>query len=150
MKNKTNKDIEKTFKKILSFLDAEVSVTVDKKNTYSVNITSGNSGMLIGRFGQTLESLQYLLRMIANQIVGERVSLVVDVEGYKAKKDQELEELALSVADNVQKSGYPQTLKPMSAYDRRVIHAVLTDFDGVETVSIGEEPNRCIEIKPKG
>ncbi len=142
------KNLEKTIKKIMSFLDAEAEVKKEG-GTYAVNISSSDSGRLIGRFGQTLTELQHLIRMVANQMVGERVSLVVDVENYKANKNRELEELALSVADNVQKSGYPQTLRSMNAYERRVIHAALTDFPGVETLSVGEEPNRCIEIKPK-
>jgi spoIIIJ-associated protein len=144
-----NKNLQKTVLKIMQLIDPKAKVEVLEGDTIMVNITSEESGRLIGKFGQTLQDLQHIVRLIANQEAGERVSLTVDVDSYKANKNRELEELALSVADNVQKSGYPQTLKPMNAYDRRVIHSALTDFEGVESISQGEEPNRYIEIKPK-
>ena len=147
-KKDINKGLKTSIEKIIKFLDATAEIkTID--NGYAVNITSTNSGLLIGRFGQTLLELQYLLRMVANKAVGERVTLTVDVENYKANKTRELEELAVSVAENVSKSGYPQTLRPMNSYERKIIHQALNDFPGVETNSVGDEPARCIEVKAK-
>ena len=77
----------------------------------------------------------------------EFTPVVVDVAGYKESKTQELTELALQVAENVKKSGYPQHLRPMNAYERRVIHVALADFKGIVTTSVGDEPYRYIEIK---
>jgi len=116
---------------------------------WQVNIDSKNSGLLIGHFGETLNALQGVLRLVAGKLAGQPVSLVVDVAGYKANKAKELEELALQMAENVKNSGYAQTLRPMNSYERRVVHVVLKDFPGIEAVSTGEEPYRCIEIKPK-
>lgn len=141
------KKLEEEVKKVMSVFDAKVEIK-EKDNSILVNISSSESGHLIGHFGQTLTELQHLIRLMANKIMGERVSLTVDVENYKANKNRELEELALSCAENVSNSGYPQTLKPMNAYDRRIIHVALKEFPGVEVNSIGDEPNRCIEIKP--
>jgi spoIIIJ-associated protein len=143
------KDIEKLVLDVLRYFDPKAKVDIKIGDSIEVNIESDDSGSFIGRFGQNLEALQHVIRLMANQAAGEQVSLTVDVAGYKAKKNKELEELALSIADNVVKAGYPQSLRPMNSYERRVIHSALNNFDGIEAVSVGEEPLRYIEIKPK-
>lgn len=143
------KELEKLIKEILKSLDDKCKVEVAMGETIGVNIGSEMSGQLIGRFGQTLEALQHLIRLAANKLAGEQVRLALDVQGYKASKNRELEELALSVAENVSKSDYPQSLRPMNSYERRIVHTALTGFEGVEVSSVGEEPNRYIEIKPR-
>ncbi len=150
MKSKIDhKKLEKLIKDILKSFDPKAKVEITVGETIGVNIESEMSGQLIGRFGQTLEALQHLIRLAANKLAGEPIKLALDVQGYKASKNRELEELALSVAENVSKSGYPQSLRPMNSYERRVIHTALTDFSGIEVSSVGEEPNRYIEIKPR-
>ncbi len=141
--------MQKTIQKIISLLDEKAEVEVIEKDTWQVNISSKDSGLLIGHFGETLNALQGILRLVAQKLAGQPVSLAVDVAGYKANKAKELEELALQVAENVKNSGYGQTLRPMNSYERRVVHVVLKDFPGIEAVSTGEEPYRCIEIKPQ-
>lgn len=137
-------------KEFVKYIDEKAGVEIiEKDDAVTVNITSENSSILIGKFGATLDAMQYVLRMMANKEEGERIKLSVDVAGYKAKKNQELEELALSVADNVAKAEYPQSLRPMNSYERRIIHTTLADFPGVEVLSVGEEPLRYIEIRPK-
>ena len=144
-----NADLKKMIEDFMKYFDDKATVEITGTDAIAVNITSENSSILIGKFGATLEAIQYVMRMMANKVTGERVKLSVDVAGYKATKNRELEELALSMADNVSKSGYPQSLRPMNSYERRIIHTTLTDFPGVEIVSVGEEPMRYIEIKPK-
>ena len=148
--NKTKaKDLENLILSIIKFIDPKAKIEIDMDDTIKVNIVSEDSGLLIGRFGQTLDSVQYIIRMMINKEMGQPTSSTVDVAGYKAGKEKELVELALSVAENVKNSNYPQSLRPMNAYERRIVHSALTGFEGIETASVGEEPTRYIEIKPK-
>lgn len=146
------KDLEKVVKDFMKYFDPEVKIEIIEgkdDEAWQVNLDAANSGLLIGRFGETLNSFQHLIRLMAAKLAGERVNLAVDIGNYKGKKNQEIEELALQVAENVKNSGYGQTLRPMNSYERRIIHVVLKEFPGVEAVSVGEEPYRCVEIKPK-
>ena len=146
------KELEKLLEKIILPLDSDAKIDISKdkiSQTFQINIDSQKSGILIGRYGETLAALQFIIRLVLSNQAGEQVKAVVDVAGYKAAKAHELEELALQVAENVKKSCYPQTLRPMNPYERRIIHVALADFKGVEAVSVGEEPNRCIEVKIK-
>lgn len=143
------KEIEELVLSVLKFIDETTKVEVKIDETISIDISSDNSGMFIGKFGQTLESVQYVVRMMVNKAMGEQVSTSVDVAGYKANKEKELQELALATAENVRNSKYPQDLRPMNAYERRIVHTALTDFEGIEAVSEGEDPLRYIVIKPK-
>lgn len=150
MPNKIDKkDLEKLVLSVFKYIDDQAKIEIEEGETLNINIESANSGSLIGRFGQNLEAVQHIIRLMVNQAAGEQIPLMVDVANYKASKNKELEELALSVADNVVKSGYPQSLRPMNSYERRIIHNALNGFDGIEAVSVGEEPTRYIEIKPK-
>ncbi|AKM82246.1 TPA: KH domain-containing protein [Candidatus Berkelbacteria bacterium] len=148
-KKLSEKELQELVLSVIKFIDPNAKVEVEVKDNIRINIVSEDSGMLIGKFGQTLESLQYVIRMMLNKAMDERVSAVIDVAGYKANKEKELEELALATAENVRNSKYAQDLRPMNAYERRIVHTVLTDFEGVEVVSEGEEPMRFIKIKPK-
>jgi len=168
------KDLEKVVKDFMKYFDPKVKVEIDPPATpersdggrgeparnasqrdagggesWNVKIDAANSGLLIGRFGETLNSFQHLVRLMAVKLAGERVSLSVDIGDYKGKKNREIEELAMAVAENVKNSGYAQTLRPMNSYERRIVHVVLKDAPGVEVASVGEEPYRCVEIKPK-
>ena len=161
--NMKAKSLENLILSIIKFIDPKAKVEIEvatpttpersdggRGETIKVNIVSEDSGLLIGRFGQTLDSVQYIIRLMINMAMGEQTSSTVDVAGYKAGKEKELVELALSVAENVKNSNYPQSLRPMNAYERRIVHSALTGFEGIETASVGEEPTRYIEIKPKG
>jgi len=143
-------DLEKVVENFMKYFDPKVKVEVEEGETWEVKIDAANSGLLIGRFGETLNSFQHLIRLMASKLAGDsRVPVSVDIGDYKGKKNKELEELALQMAENVKNSGYGQTLRPMNSYERRIVHVALKDFDGIEAVSVGEEPYRCIEIKPK-
>jgi len=150
MENKKDKELQKVVEDCFKFFDPKTIVKVDFGETINVSINNKEAGRLIGPMGQNLEVCQYIVRMMANKIFGRVVPLSLDIGEYKAKKVRELQELALQVADNVKKSNYPQTLRPMNAYERRIIHIALKEFDGVVTTSVGEEPYRCVEIKAEG
>ncbi|MDD2471654.1 MAG: KH domain-containing protein [Dehalococcoidales bacterium] len=113
------------------------------------DIDCANPGILIGRAGQTLDSLQYLLRTMISHMLDEEIPpIVVDVSGYKQRRYKYLKDLAVRAASQVVESGEPLTLEPMSAYERRIIHTALNDDERVITESTGFEDSRKVVIKP--
>ena len=144
---KKDKELQKAIEDCFKYFDPKTVVEVKFGETIEVNIESSEAGRLIGPMGQNLEMCQHVARLMANKIFERVVPLTFDIGNYKGKKVQELQELALHVADNVKKSNYPQTLRPMSAYERRIIHMALKGFDGIVSTSVGEEPYRAVEIK---
>ncbi|MEK7215874.1 MAG: RNA-binding cell elongation regulator Jag/EloR [Chloroflexota bacterium] len=114
------------------------------------DIRGGDLGLLIGRRGQTLASLQYLVNLIVARRVKGQPSVVVDVEGYRARRFQSLSGLAKRMADRVRQSGQAVTLEPMSASERRIIHMALQDNIDVITQSAGEGDARKVTIAPRG
>jgi len=143
----TKEDLKKMVESFILVLSPGSKVEVDEKDGWKVKISSPDSGNLIGKNGETLKTIQYLLKLMLTKKSGENMPLFVDVAGYREKKQWELEELALSIAENVKKSGYPQELRPMNAFERRVVHAVLNDFEGVKTGSIGEGELRRVKVE---
>lgn len=109
--------------------------------------TDEDAGMLIGRRGQTLDALQYLLNVAYGPQIGRR--LIVDVQDYRKRHQEKLIEQALSAADRVRTTGRPMRLPPMSAGDRRIVHQELQAYTDLETGSQGDDPNRFIVIYPK-
>ena len=107
-------------------------------------------GVIIGKRGNTLDSLQYLATLVVNKGRNDHVHIKLDTEGYRKRRQATLESLALSIARKVKKSGRKVTLEPMNPYERRVLHATLQNNPYVTTYSEGEEPNRRVVIAPKG
>lgn len=103
-------------------------------------------GQLIGRRGETLDAIQQLTNYAVNSGREKRIRVHVDAENYRAKREQSLESLARKVAGKVTKYRRSVTLEPMNAYERHVIHAALQDVPGVNTYSIGTEPNRRVVV----
>ena len=120
----------------------------DKKVIY-VEISNSNLGFLIGYRGETLYSLQNILSSIASRGIEKRIRVILDIEGYKAKREKTLEELAEKVAKTVMKTKKPIKLEPMQAYERKIIHSKLQNNNRIKTESVGEEPNRRIIISLK-
>lgn len=114
-----------------------------------IELQGDGLGLVIGRHGQTLDSLQFLLNIAVNRMVKESVHFILDAENYRAKRKETLERLALQSADRVIRSGKPLRLEAMKAYERKIIHTALQDSDKVETMSEGTEPNRYVMIKKK-
>jgi spoIIIJ-associated protein len=113
------------------------------------NIEGDDLGILIGRRGQTLAALQYVLRLIVGHKTETWVPIIVDAEGYKERRYEALKALALRMADHVKTRGSPFTLEPMPPYERRIVHLALADNPAVYTESIGEGESRKVVIRPK-
>ena len=112
------------------------------------NIQGEDLGILIGRRGQTLAALQYVVRLIINHQMKVWTPVVIDVEGYKQRRSEALQALAVRMAEQVRLKGMPFTLEPMPAYERRIIHLALTDHPDITTESIGEGDARKVVILP--
>jgi len=113
------------------------------------NISGDDLGILIGRRGQTLSCLQYILRLIVGHRTREWLPISVDVEGYKKRRYQALQSFALQMAEQVHTNEKSFTLEPMSAYERRIIHLTLADNPDIVTESIGQGDSRRVVIMPR-
>lgn len=111
-----------------------------------IDIHGDDLSVLIGRRAETLNALQYLLALIISKQATHWVQVVVDVEGYRARRERQLRQLARRMADQAIRSGKKQLLEPMSPAERRIVHLELRDHAEVKTESVGEEPNRKISI----
>lgn len=114
-----------------------------------LDIVGGDLGILIGRHGKTLDSLQTLVAAITSRKLGFRYPVVVDVEGYRGRRREKLEDMARRTADRVSRQGREVKLRPMTSYERRVIHMALRGDRRVVTESEGEEPMRAVVVSPK-
>jgi spoIIIJ-associated protein len=112
-------------------------------------ITGGQSGVLIGKRGQTLEAIQYLLEKMINKKSGNRLRVLVDVEGYLAKRKSNLKQMAMRMAEKAKRTKKPVTIGQMNSHDRRIIHIQLKDEKGVRTQSLGDGYYRKLMIFPK-
>jgi spoIIIJ-associated protein len=134
-------------------LSARVQVLRDvvsaDERAFVLNIVGDDLGILIGRRGETLRDLEYLTRLIVAQITGKQAKLVVDVEGYRTRRERVLNELAKRMADRVQANHQPITLEAMPPNERRIVHLALRDHPSVTTQSIGEGEHRRVMIIPK-
>jgi spoIIIJ-associated protein len=129
-------------------VDAEVVAREDPE-AIVVTCSGPDVALLIGRHGQTIDAMQYLLNVIAYRAHGdEKKDVVVDAAGYRARRQATLETLAERVADRVRESGEREELEPMTAVERKVVHLHLKDVAGVGTTSEGTEPNRYVVVVP--
>jgi spoIIIJ-associated protein len=121
---------------------------LDEEDYYKLvlNVQGRDLGFLIGRRGETLEALQYLTRLIVGREVERRVNLVVDVEGYRVRRERSLQQLAQRMAERTVTTGRRQVLEPMSAAERRIVHVALRHHADVMTESIGQDENRKVTI----
>lgn len=132
---------------ILRAMNITPKFTVYQNETGSViNIDSNNNGTVIGRRGETLDSIQYLCSIIANKGDKDYFRITIDCLGYRKKRRETLEQLAVKVSKSVLKTGRSQPLEPMNPYERRVIHSAVSAIEGVSSHSVGEEPYRKIII----
>ena len=120
----------------------------DDRVRIQVEIFGDDLSILIGKRAETLNALQYITRLIVGKEVGHGVSLMVDVEGYRSRREQSLRQLARRMASQAVKTGRRQMLEPMPANERRIIHIELRDNEEVTTSSVGEEPRRKVTITP--
>ena len=115
----------------------------------TIKMYSDNNNILIGKEGKTLQALTTLVKQVIYNKIGEYPYILLDVENYKEKNEERLIRSAKKIAKEVAKTKVEAELENMNSYQRRLIHNALTDFKGVYTESVGEEPNRHIVIKPK-
>jgi spoIIIJ-associated protein len=136
--------------KLADFISEETTVETEIQRERIVYMVSGgNSGLLIGKRGQTLEAMQYLVEKIVNKQCEQRVRVLVDVEGYLETRKSNLKKLAGRMADKAKKINKPVTIGQMNAYDRRIVHLHLKDNSNVRTQSVGEGYYRKLVIFPK-
>ncbi len=131
-------------------MEAEVEVTEGEGGEVRIAITGESAAVLIGHHGETLDSLQYLANLAANKRIGGKkedyTKVSIDVEGYRAKREETLRALARRMAAKVLKYKKSVMLEPMNPYERRIIHSEIQEMEGVSTNSIGSENNRKIVI----
>jgi spoIIIJ-associated protein len=144
--------------KLLALMNVEADVSIRDPETPGDGLGMANAvldiegddlGLLIGRRGETLQSLQYLLNLMVAQQLGRQEFFTVDVEGYRRRREDSLMSLARRMADQVKRTGRPVTLEPMPANERRIIHLALSESRSVTTASIGEGDERKVAISPK-
>lgn len=128
--------------------DVEINGEMEEEDVLCLSIVSKDLGVIIGKRGNTLDSLQYLTALVANRNIDGHVKIKLDAENYREKRKETLEKLAVNLARKAKKTGRRVTLEPMNPYERRIIHSVLQDFNGVDTHSEGEEPYRKVVITP--
>lgn len=139
-----------TLQKMVTLITDDTTVTAESdEDRLLLKVEGGNSGVLIGRRGQTLEAMQYLTDKIINRYSDSRVRLKVDIEGYMETRKANLKTLAYKMADKAKKTGKPATINQMTAQDRRIIHLTLKDDTRVRTQSMGDGYYRRLVIFPK-
>ncbi len=126
---------------------AEIEIKREGKHVHLI-MTGEKIALLIGKRGQTLNSLQYLTQLVLNRFSNQYLTVILDAEDYRKRRNETLIQLAHRLAQKAVKSGKDVTLEPMPSYERKVIHAALSDNRRVKTISDGSEPHRFIVISP--
>jgi len=129
-------------------VNADTQVKKDGEH-WHVDITGPELGILIGRRGDTLDSLQYLTNLAVAKQLSERVRIIVDVEGYRLRREETLVRLAKRLSEKVKRTGTRIVLEPMNPHERRIIHTSLQDEARISTFSEGDDPNRRVVISLK-
>lgn len=129
-------------------VNADVQVSKDGEH-WHVDITGPELGILIGRRGDTLDALQYLTNLAVAKKMSERVRVIVDVEGYRLRREETLARLAKRLSEKVKRTGIRIVLEPMNPHERRIIHTTLQDETRISTFSEGDDPNRRVVISLK-
>ncbi len=141
---------QEALRRMVDFITEDCRIEVETTGQKVVfKVEGGNSGLLIGKRGQTLEAIQYLVEKIVNKQNEQRVRVLIDVEGYLKTRKSNLQKLASKMADKAQKTKKPVTIGQMNAYDRRTVHLHLKNNSGVRTQSVGEGYYRKLIIFPK-
>ena len=149
--NKAKKNLEDFFEKLKKSLPTKnIEIKISRSISYVlIDIKGENLNYLIGYRGEVLNSLQKIVSAVGNKGIEEKIRFILDIEGYREKREKVLQELADKVAKSVIENKKNKTLEPMSAYERKVIHSRLQNNPKVTTRSIGEEPNRRVIISLK-
>lgn len=143
-------DVAKKFlKDVFAAMNMDVAVNVsfdENQEEMSIDLNGDDMGVLIGKRGQTLDSLQYLVSLVVNKGVENYIRVKVDTENYRERRRETLENLAKNIAYKVKRTRRPVSLEPMNPYERRIIHSALQNDKYVTTYSEGEEPFRKVVV----
>ena len=137
---------------VFEAMNMQVSISVsynEEEKEMNVNLEGEDMGILIGKRGQTLDSLQYLVRLVVNKTSSDYIRVKLDTENYRERRKETLETLAKNIAYKVKRTKHSVSLEPMNPYERRIIHAALQNDKYVVTRSDGEEPFRHVIISLK-
>lgn len=150
LKNDAEDITDEIIKKILSYLDLTGEIEKEQNgDVLRLNIIGGDMGILIGKKGQTLDALQFLLSLIYNRKRKDKAKIILDIEGYRQRRERSLKDMALKLAEKAKYDRKNVTLEPMMPNERRIIHLTLQNHPDVITFSQGEEPMRRVVISPK-
>ena len=150
-KEAAEKDAKEFLEKMFAAMDSEVCIktSFDKDDNLNIELSGKDMGVLIGKRGQTLDSLQYLVSLVVNKDSEDYIRVKVDTEDYRKRRKETLENLAKNIAYKVKRSRRPVALEPMNPYERRIIHSALQNDKYVTTHSEGEEPYRHVVVTLK-
>jgi len=150
LKEGVSKKAVKLLSNIIRSMDLQVDLDiVEKKDALNINMKGPDLGILIGRRGETLDALQFLINLSVNKNQEVRRKIIIDVEGYRNRREETLQKLAIKLANKAKQRGRSVVLEPMSSQERRIIHTALQGRDDIYTFSEGDEPYRKIIISPK-
>ncbi len=150
LKNNPLKRASGLLKDIFQTMDLDVKINISENDkTMFINLEGPDLGILIGRRGETLDALQYLVNLSVNKNQEIRKKIIIDIEGYRNRREKTLQRLALKLADKARQRRRNVVLEPMSSQERRIIHTALQGREDIYTFSEGEEPYRKIIISPK-
>lgn len=150
LKEDINEFIKEKIMEIVTNMGLEPRIeTKVREDNITFTICSDNNAILIGKNGRTIDAIQTIIRAILYKEINASYNFTIDVSDYKKKNQARLEKLAKYTAKDVARTKVPVKLDPMNSYERRIIHSVLAESKDVSTISEGEEPNRCVIIKPK-
>ena len=146
-------DILEIVNKILTLTKTEASAKIrnagqNEEDPVEIDIQGTDSGLLIGRKGETLRDLQFLVNYVSNKLIGQRTLVILDIEGYKARRDESLQLMANRLASKAISTGKPVTLEPMPPRERRTIHIALSHRQDIQTQSTGIGNERQVTITP--
>lgn len=136
--------LEPIFEKLAIEADMEI---IMEEGQINIRLTGDDIGIVIGRRGETLDALQYLLSLVINRYTQDYTRVILDVADYRKKRAETLQRLARRVAEKVSKTRRNITLEAMNPYERRIIHSSLQEFPNIDTHSVGEEPNRKVVVR---
>jgi spoIIIJ-associated protein len=151
VREKPEQDVRQALEDLLNKmkLDYRINNVEWDEGRVRINITGKDMGLLIGRKGETLNAVQFVLGLIVNRNREEKVRVVLDVEDYRKKREESLEALALRLSDRVKKTRKSVVMRPMSSQERRIVHTALQGDPQISTYSTGDEPNRKVVISLK-
>lgn len=150
MEEKTAEGAQGVLKNLLYLLNvpAEIESRIEERGLY-LNVNTEDSGVLIGYKGESLRALQHLLNILLRNELGPEVYAIVDIGGYRSEQDRKVTELAKNLAERVKLTGRAEVLRPMSPFERRLIHTVIAELPDIYSESTGEEPYRRVIIRKK-